>query len=109
LNYLINALNNDYPARKNKEGEKPFDPEIVNLLFSLAKGVYRNLDEFETIVDKNNNHDKDRDIEPIIAKELLAIASGDYSNVLKVDLKYPQSTVEAGEGENEELSDHEQR
>jgi len=100
LNYFKRALNSDYPARKNKD-EEPFDLEIINLLFSLAKGVYRNLDDFEDIVTKHNNHDKDKDIEPIIAKELLAIASGDYSNVLIVDNKYPQRSVEAGEGEDE--------
>ena len=50
---FIYELNKDYPKKKHENREEnEFKEEIVTLLFSLAKGVFRNLTNFEAIVNQ---------------------------------------------------------
>lgn len=81
---LITILNAEY----TESDELEFTESNVRLLLSMAFGVFDNFNDFEIILAET--HGQDCPIDVNMAKEILAITSGNYDNVLDLEFQSPR-------------------
>ena len=77
---LVKKLNKEYPEHAENSEQKPFAGEMVKLLWTLSSGVFDHFEDFEKILTEIYAP-AEPPISVAVAKELLALASGNLKNV----------------------------
>ena len=86
---LVAILNSEYPPAKESQS---FTADAVRLLWTLSSGVFSGFEDFERILN-GIYPEEGPPISVAVAKELLAITSGNFRNVQSLP-------YEEDEGEN---------
>ena len=73
-------MNKEHPQSAENEESQPFTEENVKLLWKLTSGIFDEFEDFEKIL-TDIYAPKEPPVSIAVAKELLAITSGNFKNV----------------------------